>query len=37
MAGHLRISTCEWTTFPTGFDEDLVAYRRAGAREWEAR
>jgi sugar phosphate isomerase/epimerase len=27
----MRIGICEWTTFPASFDDELVAYRAAGA------
>ncbi len=27
----MRIGICQWTTFPATFDDELVAYRRAGA------
>ena len=27
----MRIGICEWTTFPASFEEELAAYRAAGA------
>jgi hypothetical protein len=27
----VRIVICEWTTFPASFEEELTAYRAAGA------
>jgi hypothetical protein len=27
----VRIGICEWTTFPASFEEELPAYRAAGA------
>lgn len=32
MNGGPAVSICEWTTFPSGFEEELIAYRGAGAR-----
>jgi hypothetical protein len=27
----VRVGICEWTTFPASFEDELAAYRAAGA------